>query len=113
MKKYFLAALILFTGRIFAATITVSSVAELQNAINAAKPGDLILVADGVYKTTTDITISSTGTASKPITIAAKNSWAADITGSAGFVLVSPAAYVIIKGFKFTHAASKARSAPG
>jgi len=32
-----------------APTITVSTVAELQNAVNSAAPGDTILVADGVY----------------------------------------------------------------
>jgi hypothetical protein len=30
-------------------TVTVSSVTELQNAVNSAAPGDTILVADGVY----------------------------------------------------------------
>jgi len=112
--KFFLFVLILFvSGKLLASTITVSSIAELQTAIDKAKPGDIILLKDGVYTTITDIVISKAGTASQPITIAAQNFGAAEITGSGGFNLVSPAAYIIIRDFKFTHAASKARSSAG
>lgn len=96
-----------------AAPIVVTSVAELQSAINKAVPGDVILVGNGVYKTEGDITVNRTGTVDKPITIAAQQPGNAEIAGAGGFSLVSPAAYVIIRGFKFTHAASKAKSGPG
>ncbi|MCW3118022.1 MAG: hypothetical protein JWM28_2104, partial [Chitinophagaceae bacterium] len=78
-----------------------------------AKPGDIILVAKGVYTTTADIAISRSGTASQPITIAAQNPGEAEITGASGFNLANLSAYIIIKGFKFTHAASKAKSSSG
>ena len=97
----------------FATTITVSSIAALQTAITNAKPGDIILLTDGVYTTTNEITVGNAGTSSQPITISAQHQGAAEIKGSHGFNLVSPAAYIIIRGFKFTHAASKAKSAPG
>lgn len=112
MKKY-LFLILLLSGKLFATNITVSSIAELQTAINKAKPGDVILMADGVYTTNTDITIKIAGTKKDTITIAAKNPGAAEITGKAGFRLDSGSAYIIIKGFKFTHAASKAKSAAG
>ena len=112
MKKL-LFALLLLTGKLFANTITVSSIAELQTAIDKAKPGDKIVLKDGVYTTTSDIKIACAGTKSQPITIAAQNFGKAEISGSSGFNLVSPAAYVIIRDFKFTHAASKAKSSVG
>jgi poly(beta-D-mannuronate) lyase len=112
MKKYLFAGVILnlfFVGKLLAATITVSSISDLQKAINEARPGDVILLSNGIYTTTDNITIDKTGTAQQPITIAAKDMGMAEITGAGGFNLVSPAAYIIIRGFKFTHAASKAK----
>lgn len=116
MKKYLIAILFLnlfAPGNLFARTITVSSIEALQNAINNAKPGDILLLSDGVYTTTANIIINKTGTESKPITIAAQNPGAVEITGSGGFNLISPAAYIIIKGFKFTHESSKAKTGAG
>jgi len=112
MKKI-LFALLLLSGKLFANTITVSSIAELQSAIEKAKPGDKIVVKDGVYTTTSDISIACVGTKDHPITITAQDLGKAEISGSSGFNLVSPSAYVIIRDFKFTHAASKAKSSSG
>ena len=116
MQKYLVAFLFLTSiavEELSASTITVSSVAALQNAINEAKPGDVVLLKSGVYTTTADIMINNAGTKLQPITIAAANAGGAEITGAGGFNLVSPAAYIVIRGFKFTHAASKARSGAG
>src|SRR5687768_18446237 len=113
MKKYLMTVLIagLFIPiKLLAKRITVSSIAELQQAINDAKPGDNIFLKTGVYTTTADIIINKAGTKSQPITIAAQDAGAAEITGSGGFSLVSPAAYIIIRGFKFTHAAEIGRA---
>jgi len=116
MKKYltpFLFLILVLPRKLLANTITVSSIADLQIAIRNAKPGDIILLKNGVYTTTADIMVDKIGTASQPITIAAQNAGAAEITGSGGFNLVNPAAHIIIRDFKFTHAASKARSSAG
>lgn len=112
MKKYLIGILFasfLIPGKLWAKTITVSSIAELQTAINDARPGDHIFLKAGYYTTTADIIINKAGTKSQPITIAAQTEGATEISGSGGFSLVSPAAYIIIRGFKFTHAAGKAR----
>jgi len=98
---------------LLAATVNVSSLSALQTAINNAAPGDIIILANGTYTASADITISKQGTASKPITIQAQTIGGAEITGTNGFNIVSPAAYIIIKGFKFTHSASQATMASG
>jgi poly(beta-D-mannuronate) lyase len=55
-----LATLLLFSSKaLLANTTTVSSIAGLQKAINTAKPGDIILLTDGVYTTTEDIIINN------------------------------------------------------
>lgn len=101
------------TSAVFAETILVSSVAELQNAIDKAKPGTEIRVKDGQYITETDILIRARGTAKQPVLIIAEHAGAVEISGRGGFSLLDPAAYVTISGFKFTHQASKAKSGTG
>jgi poly(beta-D-mannuronate) lyase len=90
-----------------AAAINVSSVEALQKAVADATPGDKIIVADGVYTTTGTISITKTGTKEKPIEIAAQTVGGVEIKGDGGFSLDSPAAYIVIRGFKFTHAPGK------
>lgn len=97
----------------FAGSITVASIEELQKAIDVAKPGDKIILRNGFYTTTADVTIAAAGTKEKPIILEAESTGKAEISGIGGFNLVSPAAYIIIRGFKFTHAASKARCSAG
>jgi poly(beta-D-mannuronate) lyase len=99
--------------QLVAGTISVASLEELQKAIAAAKPGDKIVLKSGVYKTTADVLVAAIGTKEKPIILEAEFAGKAEITGVGGFNLTSPAAYIIIRGFKFTHAASKARCSAG
>lgn len=100
-------------GQMFANPIKVSTLPALQNAINSAVPGDMIILTDGVYNAASDILIDKQGTSAQPITITAESIGGAEISGSGGFKIVSPAMYIIIKGFKFTHSASKASSGGG
>jgi poly(beta-D-mannuronate) lyase len=100
----FLIACFTSSEAILAGTINVSSVDALEKAIADAAPGDQIIAADGVYTTTGSINITKTGTQEKPIEIAAQTVGGAEIKGAGGFSIVSPAAYVVIRGFKFTHA---------
>lgn len=103
----------LFVGSVFADNVRVSSLAELQTAINEAEPGDVIILEKGVYTSTDDIIINKRGTESSPITITTETIGGTEITGEGGFSLVSPAAYIIIKGFRFTHAAAHAKAGIG
>lgn len=96
-----------------AAEIKISSLPELQAAVSAAKPGTRIVVANGVYAATNAITIARQGTARRPIVIAAETVGGVEIAGTNGFTLAKPAAYVIIEGFKFTHATGGERVMAG
>lgn len=109
----FVALLLLLSIPVLANTISVSSIADLQKAINQAKPGDQIMLTDGVYTTTEDIIIKQQGTLDKPIIIAARHLNKAEITGKGGFSLMGPAAYIVIRGFKFTHIAGRAKTGIG
>ena len=109
-----LVVFILFSANnLLASDIIVNSVAGLQSAIDKAAPGTVIKLADGVYKTSEDITISAKGTSGLPITIMALHRDKSEITGTGGFSLKKPAAYIIISGFRFTHLASKAKTGTG
>jgi poly(beta-D-mannuronate) lyase len=86
-----------------AATYEVSSIPELQTRIDLAVPGDTIVVNNGIYTTSAYITVTRQGTADEPIRIVAKTIGGVEITGTHGFDVRSPAAYVEIAGFTFTH----------
>jgi poly(beta-D-mannuronate) lyase len=113
-KLYSLLVLLyVIPASINAATITVTSLSALQTAINNAAAGDIIILANGTYTASSDITVNKQGTATSPITIQAQSTGGAIIGGTNGFNIVSPARYIIIKGFKFTHNASQATMGTG
>jgi poly(beta-D-mannuronate) lyase len=85
-------------------TFRVASIAELQSRIDAALPGDRIVVADGVYTTAGPIKVARSGAAGRPLVIAAQTRGRVEIRGAGGFDLERPAAYVVLEGFTFTHA---------
>ena len=86
-----------------AATHRVTSISGLQSAIGGAAAGDTIVVANGSYTTSGSISVTRAGTASARLTIAAETIGGVTISGSAGFAVSSPAAYVTIRGFRFMH----------
>jgi poly(beta-D-mannuronate) lyase len=96
-----------------AATFNVTSIAALQTRINAAVPGDIIILQNGTYTTSAAITINRTGTASQPITIQAQTPGGVEIQGTNGFSVNSPATYIIIDGFLLTHASGHNAIASG
>jgi poly(beta-D-mannuronate) lyase len=109
----FLLLVITGTQTATAGIIVVKTIGALQKAVNEANPGDTVLVTNGMYTTGTEITINREGTAEKPIVVMAQTAGQVELTGAGGLSLVSPAKYVVITGFKFTHAASRARTTSG
>ena len=71
------------------------------------------MLANGVYTSTNAIRITQQGTARRPITISAETLGGAEINGTEGFHLEAPAAYIVIKGFKFTHSVGGEEIAAG
>jgi poly(beta-D-mannuronate) lyase len=86
-----------------AETFEVDSIADLQMRIDTALPGDVIVVHNGTYATSAFITVNRQGTAESPIRIVAQTVGGVEIAGTHGFDVRSPAAYVEIDGFLFTH----------
>src|SRR5689334_3106324 len=101
------------TASVQASSTMVTSVPDLQHAISFAHAGDTIILKNGLYVTHQAITISKVGTAIAPIFITAETIGGAEISGDSGFVVASPSAYIIVRGFKFTHSSSSARTRAG
>lgn len=86
------------------AACTVGTLAALQSRIAQAKPGDTIILKNGVYTTSEPVTIMHSGSATQPITITAETVGGVEIRGTHGFTARAGAAHVVISGFKLTHA---------
>jgi poly(beta-D-mannuronate) lyase len=96
-----------------AATIKVDNLTALQAAIDRAKAGDQIVVQNGTYTSKAAIMVKQAGTEKAPIIISAETVGGVEIAGTHGFDVVKPAAYIVISGFKFTHAAGHETIAGG
>ncbi len=96
-----------------AATFTVTSISALQTRINAAVAGDIIILQNGVYTTSAAITVTRQGTSGARITIMAQTPGGVEIRGSHGFSVNSPARFITIDGFRFTHTSGRNSIANG
>jgi poly(beta-D-mannuronate) lyase len=85
--------------------IQVASMQQLQIALGDAMPGDKVVVADGKYQNRVPLKITKAGNKLQPIEIAAQSVGGVEINGSAGFSFSNSAAYVELRGFRFTHRA--------
>ena len=101
--------LVLLAGQ----TTTVDTLAALQARLDAAGPGDVLELKDGVYTATAPVVVRSRGVATKPIRIAAATPQGVTLTGSDGFDVTGGAAYVEIDGFVFTHQSGKTQVRSG
>ena len=102
------ACLVCTVPRLHAKTLPVRSLAELTAAVAKAKPGDIISLANGTYKSDEDILIRCAGTFEQPIIVKSQSAGGAEITGKGGFKIEAPASYVVIEGFVFTHSSDRA-----
>ena len=100
----FLLLVSLFFTSLHAQVVNVSTATQLQNALNAAQPGQTIVIADGVYDRSSgifNIPPGVNGTASSPITLLGSRQ-AVLTTGikSTGYGLhVNGVKHWILKGF--------------
>ncbi|MDR6879294.1 hypothetical protein J2X61_001041 [Bacillus sp. 3255] len=92
-------------------SVTVSTPAQLQNAINQAVPGRTIYLQDGTYSQSGPITINGIhGQDGSEITIKAVNRGQAILSGGASFSLYQ-SSYVTISGLTFTTTTSSSNNA--
>ncbi|AWV98393.1 chondroitinase-B domain-containing protein [Arcticibacterium luteifluviistationis] len=82
----------------FGAEKLVSSNSELKEAIKMAKPGDIIIMANGVWKNT-EILFSAKGTKSQPITLKAQEKGKVTLEESSNLRISGE--YLIVKGLVF------------
>ncbi len=102
----FIGAVLFASTSAVAATTTVTSISALQTAINGANPGDVIILRNGSYTTSSAININRQGTSSAPILIRAETVGGATIGGSGSIRFTSPAAWCTVQGFVLTHSGS-------
>ncbi|MEV4255868.1 polysaccharide lyase 6 family protein [Spirillospora sp. NPDC049652] len=88
-------------------TVLASSPADLQKKIDAARPGDTVLLRDGSYQLDKPVTISGrAGTKQARITVGAQHTGKAVLTGAG--ITLSRSPYLTLSGFVF-----HTRQAPG
>jgi len=84
--------------------VNVSTAAALNAALLDARPGDEIVMADGVYKGKFVIAPNVNGTATKPVLLRGSRNVILDAqTTTTGYVLHLQASYWKIKGFTLTN----------
>ncbi len=84
--------------------VNVSTGAQLKAALLNARPGDDIVMADGIYKGRFVIDAAANGTVAAPITLRGSRSAILDGENvNTGYVLYLQASYWIIKGFTVTN----------
>ena len=91
--------------------VNVNSIDALMNAVTSAKPGDRVVLMNGVYDNIGWLDSHSArnmlvrevrGTAASPIVVTAETVGGAEIRGAGGFRFLD-VEHLIIRGFKFTH----------
>ncbi|HSN62460.1 MAG TPA: chondroitinase-B domain-containing protein, partial [Ferruginibacter sp.] len=84
--------------------VNVSTAAQLKTALLNAKPGDAIVMADGIYKGKFVIGANVSGTPAKPIILRGSRNAILDAENTnTGYVLHLQASYWTIKGFTLTN----------
>jgi hypothetical protein len=88
------------TGRV----VNVATATSLKAALLDARPGDLIMMADGVYKGKFVIAANVNGTLQNPVTLSGSRNAVLDAENiQTGYVLHLQASYWKLKGFTITN----------
>lgn len=88
-------------GATVTTTSTVSTLAQLQTAIAAARPGDTITLKNGTYAVGSAVAVAGGGASGNPVTITAESVGGVTLTGASSFTF-SGAHDVVLRGFRFT-----------
>lgn len=96
-----------------AETHLVESLQALQDKINEAAAGDMIVLKNGTYTTTAAISVNRRGAPGQPITLSAESVGGVEIAGTHGFTLQTPAAHIVVSGFNFTHTSGRSNIGAG
>lgn len=107
------AVLLSSAGVVSAAEHLVTSISALKARLKEAVAGDTIVLAAGTYTSTGTLAITARGTAEQPITIRAERVGAVELNGTHGFTVNEPASYIVVSGFRFSHAAGRCSIAAG
>lgn len=110
MKKsvlFFIAIISLLTDSVAAQEKLVGSILEYNSVIKTAKPGDIIVLKNGVWK---DVVLNAfgKGTANEPIIIKAETAGEVIITGNSTLNIYGD--YVIVSGLWFKNGTSSYKS---
>ncbi|MCP2337100.1 polysaccharide lyase 6 family protein [Actinomadura rupiterrae] len=82
-------------------TVLASSPADLQKKVDAARPGDTVLLRDGSYTLNAPVAITGrAGTKQARITVAAQHTGKVVLTGTGG-ITIARSPYVTLAGFVF------------
>ncbi len=84
----------------FATTINVANIEELNVAAKAAKPGDIVILKNGVWNNA-DILITCEGIKDQPVTFKAQTAGKVIISGRSSIQLGG--SYIVIDGFYFVN----------
>jgi poly(beta-D-mannuronate) lyase len=107
-----LGSLLLLAGLGFAslatsAEIPVANPTELAVALNRARPGDTIVLADGPWRDAA-VTLTAAGTAGAPVTIRAQTRGKVIFSGESSLIFAAP--HVTVDGLVFTQGTTKQNS---
>ncbi len=98
-KLFLLAGCSLFVLTAMATTIIVKNAEELKKADQQAKPGDIIILQNGIWNNVI-ISLSSNGTKEQPITYKAQTAGKVMVTGKSRLALGGN--YIVVDGLYFT-----------
>lgn len=103
-KKTIMAAPEIIAPAVVSNIINVSTPAQLQAALNGAKPGDEIIMTDAIYSGKFIIPATANGTSEKKIILRGSRNAILDAGNtSTGYVLHALGSYWLLKGFSITN----------